>query len=134
MGAWASLIKLTLRMTHGAEAAASQRWDATTSTFSSSVPRLLSPVSLEKRRGCKWVMSAYNAQLLHSSSLVSPLLSPQSPTTHSFSSQAFHKSLIHRVLSFARAHEFDKTHKTYQLKKANTSACINFFQNISHFE
>lgn len=38
MGAWGSLIKLTLRVTHGAEAAEPQHLDATMNTFSSSVP------------------------------------------------------------------------------------------------
>lgn len=37
MGAGGSLIKLTLRMTHGAEAAASEHRDAAMNTFSFSV-------------------------------------------------------------------------------------------------
>lgn len=66
MGAWGSLIKLTLRVTHRAEAAASQHRDATMNTFSSFFFILPGcPVSHKKSRGCKWVMSAYNAQLLH---------------------------------------------------------------------
>lgn len=62
MVAGGSLITLTLRVTHGTEAAASQHLGATVNTFSSSV--LLPPFSKESAAACKWAMSAHAANPL----------------------------------------------------------------------
>ena len=83
MGAWGSLIKPTLRVTHGAEAAALGHRYEHLFFFCPPArrsPRL--PASHMKWRACKWVMSAHNAMLRHPAhSLVSALLSPQSPSS-----------------------------------------------------
>lgn len=57
-----SLITLTLRLTHGTEAAASQHLPASVNTFPASVP--LPPFSTKSAPACKWAMSAHAANPL----------------------------------------------------------------------
>lgn len=54
---------------------------------------------------------------------------PKVPLAFSFSSQAFHKTLTHRLLSLAQHHELQKQRGRGKCR----GLCINFFKSNSHF-
>lgn len=131
MGAWGSLIKPTLRVTHGAEAAApGHRYEH---LFFFCPPLVVLPGCLRVTWNDEPV-SGWCQHIMHCSD--TPLILwfrhcsvPKVPLAFSFSSQAFHKNLDTQSVKPCPAPRAAKTAG----KGKCTGLCINFFKSNSHF-